>query len=66
MKALRTCDSGHGIYDPPTVGNINFTASVCNSNISNVLTFVVCDNDIVCDIYGTVIVAFVYVSLVFP
>ena len=68
--SLRTCDSGHGIYDPPTVENINFTASVCNSNILRllvpVLMFIACDNDIVCDIYDTVIVAFVYVSLVFP
>ena len=70
MKAPRTCDSGHGIYDPPTMENMNFSASICDSNILkisvSVLTFVACDNDIVCDIYDTVIVAFVYVSFVFP
>ena len=69
MKAPRTCDSGHGIYDPPTLENMNFCALIRNSNILRslvyVLTFVACDNDIVCDIYDTVRVAFVYVSFVF-
>ena len=69
MKAPRTCDSGHGIYDPPIVENMNLRARSCNSNILRllvfVLMFVVCDNDIVCYIYDTVIVAFVYVSFVF-
>ena len=69
MKPPRTCDIGHGIYDPPLVENMNLSARSCNSNILRlllfVLMFVACDNDIVCDIYDTVIVAFVYISFVF-